>query len=494
MINPDLAFLLVAGIAFLGFILDALFDRLRITSVLPLMLLGVLLVHFGWVPRETVVLLNAFIPYVSALTVAFILFSVGLEIRFGELSRVFGRATAFTLSVQVASGLGIAYLAYATFHWQLLVSLIFGFGLSGPSSISVPVLVRVARMPDALRTTLLFESVFSDVLQLLVPLTMIGFLTASTVTPASVAGSLTLTILGSAGGGVAAGLFWLAFLDRLRAFAKGYTWTLTITMVIATYGVADLLHLSAAITIFIFGLLIGNSLLLDSANPAPRTVAPRQSYLFQLHDLRRFLGLSTFGLDIKHIQQVQKEVSFFASSFFFVYIGLLFEVQNLTPLIIAVPLLAALLMIVVRFPFTWLLVPLMDPEPASRRSEQGLTTFNIPRGLAAAIIATVPLSMGIVIPGFLDAMFLAILFSTVLSTIGIFLLYRPDGASPPSRPAEEEPLAGRPPAAPVASDLTPRAEPPPPARRPAGEPPAPPPPPLPRPRSPRERPPAPPGA
>jgi len=35
MISPDVAFLLIAGLAFVGFVLDALFSRIRITSVLP---------------------------------------------------------------------------------------------------------------------------------------------------------------------------------------------------------------------------------------------------------------------------------------------------------------------------------------------------------------------------------------------------------------------------------------------------------------------------
>ncbi|MGI0132761.1 MAG: cation:proton antiporter [Thermoplasmata archaeon] len=424
MLDPDILFLAIAGIAFLGFAFDAIFHRLRVASILPLMLLGALLVVSGILPAGTVGLLNSLIPYVSALTVAFILFAVGLEIRFSDLFRVLGRATAFTFGVQATSGIVIALAAFEIVHWSLLISFIFGFALSGPSSIAVPVLVRVARMPEGLRTSLLYESVVSDVLQLLVPITMIGFLAAGTVSLASIASSLLWTVLGSAGGGALAAIVWLWLLDRLRNYAKGYTWTLTITMVLASYGIADRLGLSAAITIFVFGLILGNAQLLDfrrgKAGPLPTN-----SVGLRMHDLRERLGISTRGLDIGHILQVQREVSFFASSFFFVYIGLLFQVGAITPSLVIVAALAAFLMLGARAIFVPILNTYYSEEPAQRRAERGLVMFNISRGLAAAVVATVPQTRGIVIPGFIDAIFLGILLSTVVSTIGIFAVYRP---------------------------------------------------------------------
>lgn len=432
MIPPDILFLALAGIAFLGFVLDSLFHRIRVSSVLPLMLLGVALVATGAVPAGTLSVLNTFIPYVSALTVAFILFAVGLEVRFSELFRVLGRATAYTLVVQTSTGVVLGLLAYETLHWNLLISFIFGFALSGPSSIAVPVLVRVARMPESLRTTLLFESVISDVLQLLVPLLMIGLLVQGTVSAVAITSTLLWTVLGSTVGGIAAGIAWLAILDRLRSFAEGYTWTLTITMVLATYGAADRLGLSPAISIFVFGLTLGNGALLDFRQRAGAVTG--QGWLSGgLSRVRARLGLSTRALDIPHILQVQREVSFFASSFFFVYIGLLFRSSELTLTIVVVAIVASLVMLALRFASSPILHDYLGDDPATRRSLRALLSFNISRGLAAAVVATVPQGLGIIIPGFLDAIFLGILLSTFLSTVGIFVLYRPE------TPASEAP-------------------------------------------------------
>ncbi len=479
MTSPDVVFVLLAGIAFVGFVLDALFDRIRIPRMLPLLLVGIALVQSGIVPTHDLAVLTAFIPYVSGLTIAFILFAVGLEIRFGELARVLGRATLFTLSLQTATALVLAVVVFETFHWEFLFALVFGFGLSGPSSVAVPALLRVARVGDRLRTTLLFESVASDVLQLLAPLILIGIYLTGHYSFVSVGESLLWGVVGSAAAGIVAGILWLVILDRLRTFTAGYTWTLTITIVLATYGLADLIGFNPAITIFVFGLMLGNSLLLDADRTAIvtwRTSALRR----MLYGLRQRFRLSTGGLDVPHIQQVHKEVSFFASSFFFVYLGLLFQPAGLSALVVAVPIGLAVVMLAMRVGFLPLLRGYFDPAPAAARRERTIAAFNISRGLSAAVVATLPLSLGIRIPYFLDLMFLGILFSAVVSSIGIFALYSPAEASrpppgpPPTREEGGGPDGGAPPrdpaavAAPPAAPDAPVSRPPLPSDRPHG--------------------------
>ena len=468
MTSPDVVFVLLAGIALLGFVLDALFDKIRITSLLPLMVLGIVLVQVGVVTPHDLTVLNSFIPYVSALTIAFILFSVGLEVRFGELARVFGRATAFTVGLQSVTGIALSLIAFETFHWNILLAFVFGFALSGPSSVTVPALLKVVRVGESLRTALLYESVTSDILQLLIPLILIGLYQTGTYSIPSVGESLAWTIFGSSAAGIVGGVLWLWILDELRDVTAGYTWTLTITIVLATYALADLIGFSPAITIFVFGLVLGNSLLLDADRAAPvswRTSALRRV----LYTLRKRIRLSTGGLDIGHIHQVHREVAFFASSFFFVYLGLLFRASDISLVVVLVPLGLVLVMLVLRRAFLPVLGPYLNPDPAARRSERNIVTFNITRGLAAAVIATLPLGLGIVIPNFLDAIFLGILFSAVASTVGIFLLYVPDASRPDvSLPSSTVPRAVEP-----TSELA------------AG--PSSPPPPLPSPRSPPPR-------
>jgi NhaP-type Na+/H+ or K+/H+ antiporter len=433
MITPDIVFLLLSGIALTGFVLDALFHRLRITSVLPLMLVGVILTQSRAVPPVALALLRTLIPYVSALTIAFILFSVGLEIRFAQLSQVFRRATLFTIAVQVSSGLALSALATYLFGWNVLLGLTFGFALSGPSSIAVPTLVRATGMGESLGTTLLFESVLTDVLQLVLPLTLLTLYVSGHFSTVTLASSLVWLLLGSSAAGLAAGVFWLWILHRLREVARGYTWTLTISMVLATYAIADEMHLSAAITTFVFGLTIGNAIVIDFAK-AWQQKRPWTTTSRLVAGTLRILRISPDALDVPRIQQVHKEVAFFASTFFFVYIGLLFEAPNLSFLVVVVPILAALFMVVPRLAALPVLEPYLAKDARARRSERALIAFDVPRGLASTVIATVPAALGLTIPGFLDAMFFAVLFSNVVSTAGVFLFYRGRPVSPVPRP------------------------------------------------------------
>lgn len=432
MISPDLVFLLIAGLAVLGFVLDALFDRLRVTSILPLMLVGIALLYFHVLPAGTIPLLNTLLPFLSALTIAFILFHVGLDIQFDRLYRVLGRALVFLFLVQTSTAVALALLAWSTFGWSLPIAFIFGFGLSGPSSVSVPVLVRVARMPETLGTTLLFESVVSDLLELVPPLIILELLVSGDLSTVHIAGELTLTIVGSIAVGGAAAIVWLWVLDRLGSIARTYSWTLTITMVIATYAIADYVGMSAAITIFVFGLLIGNRRHLHF-DPLARLERPWETSSWSWYRFRRFLRLSVTDVDVRHIRQVQREVSFFAGAFFFVSIGLLFEFGSVTPLIIGVAVAAVFVILAIRYAATPLLSDYFSNDPKERRSDHSIAAFNISRGLSAAIVATLPLSAGLVIPGFLDATFLCILFSAVAFTVGVFLFYAPGDAPPRSQ-------------------------------------------------------------
>lgn len=397
------------------------------------MLVGIALPYFHILPPSAVGELEILLPFISALTIAFILFHVGLQIRADRLRRVLGRSLAFTFSVQVTTGIVLSLLAYFSFHWGALISFVFGFALSGPSSVAVPVLVRIARMPSALGTSLLFESVISDLLELLVPLLLLGLLVSGRFSTVHIGVALAFTLVGSALLGVAAAVAWLWILDRLGTVARAYSWTLTITMVLATYGAADYIGLSAAMTIFVFGLTLGNRQYLEfdpfAGHAGPTTLSARV-----LPSVRRVLRLSPQGVDVEHIQQVQREVSFFASAFFFVDIGILFHVGGLTVLVLVVPLVSTFAMLALRTIWSPLLAAYLSGAGERRRSERAIVCFNIARGLSPAVIATIPLSYGLVIPGFLDAMFLGILFSTLVSTVGISVFYVPPPADVPVGP------------------------------------------------------------
>ena len=422
-------FIFVAGVAFMGFIIGALFNRIKVTKILPLMLLGMLagpVLHI--INTSTGSVVANLVPIISALAISFILFDVGLNINIFRLGKIFARASAFTFVLAAVSGIVISAVAYMMFGWSAFESLIFGFALSGPSSVIVPTLVKSLKMKNELGDTLVYEGVATDALQLVVPILLLQLMLTSQVTIAGAFGLFIASIFGAVILGAVLAMLWLYMLKSFKDYSKSYGWMLTITMVLATYGIAYQLNLSTPIAIFTFGIVFANlgMMTFKAERPSESTkTSPmrRTANLF----IMQYLHL---GNSIRYIKEYQTEIGFFTSTFFFVYIGLLFNVGSLTALMIAIAVVITILMVLLRYLFLPMIGAYMPPDPAGKKLTTKLLSFDVSRGLSPAIVATLPLAAGIIIPGFLNQIFLIILFSNIASTLGVFVFYKPAPEAP----------------------------------------------------------------
>ncbi len=416
MLNYDIVFIFVAGVAFLGFILNALFDKINITSVLPLMLIGLLIGPvFHFVNTGAGSTIADLTPYVTALAVSFILFDVGINIRISKLKTVFKKATSFTFELATATGIVVRIVTFLAFHytlgWTIAESFIFSFALSGPSSIIVPTLVKVIRVGEDLKTTLVYESVASDTLELIIPILLLDIIASAGITGIAIVGLVLSAVVGSIIFGLVSAVFWLFILNRFKAYSESYSWMLTIAMVIATYGISELIGFNGAITIFVFGILFSNI----------GSVKPSTDPVHEPNFVEKFLAVP---YSIDHIKDYQKEIVFFTSTFFFVYIGMLFTFSGvyLDSLVFAV--MITFVIMLVRFMGSGLLKKFLSNDQKEAVKQRNFISYNVARGLSPAIVATLPLTYGVVIPGFLDSIFLVILITNIASTAGIFMAYR----------------------------------------------------------------------
>ncbi len=423
MIGVGLLFIFVAGVAFLGFIIGAFFKKIKITKILPLMLIGLLagpalhLVNTG--ANSTIANI---VPVVSALAISFILFDAGLNVNIFRLGKVIGRATAFTFALAAVTGIVISVAAYFVFGWNLFESFIFGFALSGPSSAVVPTLLKSLKVKTELNDTLLYESVVTDSLQLVIPILLLQFMLTSNLTVVGALDSLLASVFGAVILGAVLAVLWLYLLRSFEDYSKSYSWMLTITMVLATYGIAYQLNLSTAIAIFTFSIVFANlgMITLKVERPSEVTKTPALRSVVNVFIMQHL----HMGNSIRLIKDYQKEIEFFTSTFFFVYIGLLFTSTGLTPMMIGAAIVIVVLMILLRYLFMPMLKGYMPSDPADNKLTMKLMSLNVPRGLSPAIVATLPLAAGIAIPGFLNQIFLVILFSNAASTIGVFVFYK----------------------------------------------------------------------
>ncbi|MGC8567947.1 MAG: cation:proton antiporter [Candidatus Micrarchaeia archaeon] len=411
MVLTYLVLLLFSGSAFLGFVLNAIFSKIHIANIIPLMFIGILI---GFILNKNMpgedAILQALTPYVTTLAAAFILFDAGMNINFSKLKSIIFRSTIFVMTVALLFALGSAVIAYFSFGWNFTECLAFGFAISGPSALIIPAITKMLNVKDSIKSILVYESVITDVMELVIPFVLFEALATGALSAKAIVYMIAYSFIASTLFGVATSMFWLYLLKAFSAVSKDYSWILTLTMVIATYSSAQLLGMNGLIAIFVFGIVFS---LLGSTE-----------IRYGLHDLSfssRYFAVPDF---VGHIKDYQKEIVFFASAFFFVYIGILFKISSLNAFIIIISLCISLMPVFIRMLLSGTLKKYFSIDLYSQKIERNLVNFNVPRGLSPAIIATLPLLLGIYIPNFLDSIFLIILFTNIIYSIGFVLFYK----------------------------------------------------------------------
>ncbi len=405
MIDVTALFLLFSGIVFFGYILNMLFYKIKIIVVIPLMLIGLFI---GPVLHLINTTQNSFVveisSYVSSVAIAFILFEVGLGIRLSDLDAP--KVLKFMFSVTIVTAIMMSLGIFLAFRWSPIYSLIAGFVIAGPSSIVAAVVTRLSKAGKRMKSALIFEAVSNDSVQLLIPLILLSLL--QSVSSSSLGGLNGYIILifdffvVSAVFGVLSALFWTFILNYFKKYSSQYSWMLTITTVIATYGLANYLGLNGAIATFAFSVFFANMAgISEKLSVYTKSIRPQ----------------------FKHIQSYQREITFFVSTFFFVYIGLLVSLSQITILMILAGITLTVMMIVIRKIFVRMLDPFISDKKHAE-SERTLATFDIGKGLSAVVIATIVISLPAYLnapPNFLELIFVILLLTNILQTFGMYL-------------------------------------------------------------------------
>ena len=405
--NPEVIAFLVAGIIIiLGFLGEEFFNRTSIPDSILLLLFGVILGPiFKLFAHEE---LLAITPYFAALALIIILFDGGLNMDIREAVKNSPRAlilaiTGFTLNVLVT-----AFLCKYLLGWRLLNGLLLGSIVGGGSSIIVIALIRKLKVTEKIETVLSLESILTDVLCTVGAFTAINILAPQITEGAeAVTGAIDLgAALGSVGVafgvgilvGLGFGVGWLVVLERIKGKPNAYM--LTLAMLFLTFVVATNLGGNGALSALFFGLIIGNS----------------------RHIGRLIKFRTTVSID-NSVRDFHSQISFLIRSFFFVFTGLLFTLSSYTPVLIGIVL-----------SFTFLGIRFAVVKMASVKSELSdygtLMTIMFPRGLAAAVLASIPLTSGV--PGsqaFPEIAFIVILTTIIVCTVGVAVIKKRKGSS-----------------------------------------------------------------
>jgi cell volume regulation protein A len=402
-VSVTLGIALLGIIILIGYLGSVLFQKTRIPDLPVLLFIGILVgpVLHLLDPDK----LSGFTPYFATFAMLMILFDGGMTLDFRAILRQFSGA-ALLAFLTFAVTMALTTLIAVFFGYAVLQGLLLGSILGGTSGAVVMPLVMQMRVSEETKTILSVESSLTDVLCVVIALGLMhliqrGDAAIDWVAPIQeLLGRFLIGLLL----GAAAGIGWSKLLEKIEH--QHFSYMLTIAVLFLLYSLTEFIHGNGAMAALVFGLVLGTYRRLPSL----------------------FGSRMPAGSANSTIQSFHGELAFFVRTFFFVYIGLIFNAGHIG---IGGALMTVLIfgaIILARFLAAYLLVWLYR----DRQSERMILWLMTARGLAAAVLAPLPLAEGIPgTGGFVSISLLIILFTNLLTTLGVVLTERtiaPDAA------------------------------------------------------------------
>jgi cell volume regulation protein A len=355
----------VGLLVFLAHLFSKLFEKTRIPDVLVLVLVGLLVGPITGLVSPAAFGKVGGIFTIIALVI--ILFESGLGLTVSTLRESILRGIWLTLINFIATVVVLDTLFILMFKMTVLESLILGSILGGTSSAIVIPLVERLRLQQSSRTVLILESTFSDVLCIVVTLGFVQAFKYHELRPGLILGQIVASFLLAAAIGALAAFFWSTALNRVRRLEDNIF--LTPAFVFIVFGLAELLGYSGAISSLAFGIVLGNI----QSLPLPL--------------LKKITSFKPVKLS-KREEAFFSEIVFILKAFFFVYIGLSIPLTNY--LLLLAGLVLTLVLFLVRIPVVRLAF-----DTSTTKFDASIAAVMVPKGLAAAVLATLPLQAGI---------------------------------------------------------------------------------------------------
>jgi cell volume regulation protein A len=355
-----------------GFAGKALFKKTRVPDIPLLLGIGVLLspvLHL--VDSKTLIPLA---PYVGTLALLMIMLEGGMNL---DVDRVVHQLKWVFLLMSLAFLLATAAIAAAlhlSLGMSIPLSLILGAALGCTSGAVVIPLVQEMRLAMNTRTLLTLEAALGDALAVVAVLFLIQYInTPIADTGLQISMMANAFLLSGILGGVG-GVYWVRFLARVGRMPLSYM--LTMAAILLLYAACEALHSSGVFAVFVFGMAMTN------AESIMKKMPTKNKYDWEATDFALHETIGWF----------HDEVTFIARVFFFVYLGMLFNVAGFTLPVVLVSCGIVALVYLTRYLATRIVGWVGRKQ---QPFERGIITGMAPRGLASAVLATLPSAAGI---------------------------------------------------------------------------------------------------
>jgi NhaP-type Na+/H+ or K+/H+ antiporter len=291
----------------LGFVGEIAFRKRRIPDMLLLLLIGILIHYSGLIPDVYISILRSLLSFVGIVALILIVFGGLLSL---DLQK-FGHSVSKGIWIAVAD-LGFVIglmtpLLYYVFKFPLLESFLISTILSETAApFIIPLLARI-KMNEDVAHTIEVETIFNSVLNVIGALLILSIINQQT-SLLSITGFLFGSISEAIVLGGVVGILWLIVLKQASA---PHYYIATIAVLFVLWGFSDYIGASAILAVFIFSVIIANSLPISKIIKVSGTV------------------------DTSQLKFFNQEITFIVLTIFYVYIGILVNIFDFQALLLA---------------------------------------------------------------------------------------------------------------------------------------------------------------
>ncbi|MEO8330857.1 MAG: cation:proton antiporter [Gallionella sp.] len=377
---------------FFAHFLSLQFNKTNIPDVLILMLVGIVIGPlFGIVMPEDFGKVGSLIATIALVV---ILFESGTSLNLGVLGRSLATTGTLTLWCFVLTTAIVTLLGAYLLNLTLFPAMLLGVTLGGTSSAVVIPMVSALLLSERPTTVLVLESALTDVLSIVGVFALLQVYTQGGVDPGRLVGSVFAALIFAAVIGILGGIGWLLVLGKVRDFPN--TISSTLAYVFIVYGLTEHLGFSGAIAALALGITLTN---------------------FEKLGLHRIPRIDRNLVPLNEMDIIfYRESVFLLKTYFFVYLGISIHFGEVYLALVAF--IMVLLVFVMRLGLT----RFVFREAGYSLRDTAMTSMMAPKGLAAAVLAALPLQYGVTGGETIrDTTYMAVLISIALCALLVML-------------------------------------------------------------------------
>lgn len=352
----------LALLFYLGHALGWLFEKTKIPDLLIILIIGYLLGPvFGYLTPEA---FGKSGQLISTVALVVILYQGGITLSATQLKECFGISALLSLLSFFSIAIITAFLCLIFGGFSFANSILAGLGVGSTSSAIVIPMVKTLSIQERSKTILSLESAFTDVLAIVFFLVVVDSIEYNSFSAQNLLIKIGPDTLWAVLLGTSFAFLWGILKKHYHSVFKmafaGEFWALL------AYAVIEILGFNGGIGVLALGFTLANLDLFPKIIKNQMSVVPIS-----------YMDLSLLN-----------ELVFMLRTFFFIYLGVLVTFSDY--LVVFIALLVTASVFITRFLITKILF-----SPFESKLDPMIITSMGPRGLACAVVATIPVQRGL---------------------------------------------------------------------------------------------------